>query len=114
MKIRFIRVRYIKMGNFIITRQIASLRIPIPILLPFADAAHHVTILNSCLRLLHTGLQFAETVGDGETEELIVLRIDIIAPSDDVALRGARLVVQILVKRGVGHQAHGETVVAEE
>ena len=39
-----IRVRYIKMGNFIITRQIASLRILVPISLLFADAAQNVRI----------------------------------------------------------------------
>ena len=83
-------------------------------LLPLCDAPHHVAVVDGGPGLLHAGLELAEAVGDGEAEGTAVLGIHIDAPSEDVALRGTRIIAHVLVERGVGHQPHGEPVVAEE
>ena len=67
-------------------------------LFPFTDTTDHVAVFNGGFHFLHTGLQLSEAIGHGETEELTVLGIDVVTPTDDVTLRGAGLVVQVFME----------------
>ena len=80
----------------------------------FYDSAHFVAVLNSGLGLLYTGFEFTEPIGYTDSEVSIILGIGIIAPTNDVTLCCAGVIMHVLVEGSIDHQSHGETVVAEE
>ena len=83
-------------------------------LFPSTYSTYFVAVLDGGLCLLHACLQFAEAVGDGDTEVTTVLDIDVVTPAKNVTLNGARFTVLILWEGSVGHQSDCQPVIAEE
>ena len=73
------------------------------ILFSLYDAAHLVAVLDGGLGLLYTGFEFSEAVGYADSEVASVLGIGVVTPAEDVALRGAGVIMHVLVEGGIGH-----------
>ena len=78
------------------------------------NATYDVVVLDAGFGLLHTCLEFAKAVGDSDLEITGICHTFGIAPSQNVALCGATLIMHFLVEGSVGCQAHGKPILFEE